>query len=150
MPAPTDPMRIDKWLWAVRVFRSRGDATNACRLGRVTIAGQAVKPSREVRVGDVVEVQRQYLRSKLQVVALLEHRVGAKLVPLYARDLTPEADVAAARERSLQDRLSRPVAPLFRPSKQERRLLQKFLEQQQSPPPPQQEDADGDDDEDDQ
>ena len=73
-----DSVRIDKFLWAIRVFKTRSDATEACKGNKVTIAGAAVKPSREVKEGDVISVRKGAVQYSYRTVALLEKRVGAK------------------------------------------------------------------------
>ena len=87
-----DDIRIDKWLWAVRLFKTRSIATDACRAGRVKMNGVAVKASHEVMVGEVYEMVIEQLHRKVQVKALLGNRVGAKLVENYMTDLTPQEE----------------------------------------------------------
>lgn len=84
-----DEVRIDKWLWAVRIYKTRALATEACKNGRVKMEGQPVKPSRIPKIGDVIEVHLNPLNKTIRVKALLHNRVGAKLVPDYLDDLTP-------------------------------------------------------------
>lgn len=87
-----EEVRIDKWLWAVRIYKTRSLATEACRNGRVKIGGQPVKASRVPKIGDVVEVHLNPLNKTLRVKGLLHNRVSAKLVPEYLDDLTPAAE----------------------------------------------------------
>jgi len=82
-------VRIDKWLWAVRLFKTRSQATDACRGGKVKMDGHNVKPSREVIVGDEIEVQLGAIKKKVKVLQAVKNRVAAKLVPDLAEDLTP-------------------------------------------------------------
>ena len=84
-----DTIRIDKWLWAVRLFKTRTQASDACRGGKVKIDGQNVKPSRDIKVSEEIEVQMGIVRKKVAVKAILKNRVGAKLVENYMEDLTP-------------------------------------------------------------
>ena len=84
-----NPVRIDKWLWAVRLFKTRSQATDACRGGKVKMDGHNVKPSREVIVGDEIEVQLGAIKKKVKVLQAVKNRVAAKLVPDLAEDLTP-------------------------------------------------------------
>ena len=84
-----DTIRIDKWLWAVRLFKTRTQASDACRGGKVKMDGQNVKPSRDIKVGEEIEVQMGIVRKKVVVKAILKNRVGAKLVENYMEDLTP-------------------------------------------------------------
>jgi len=84
-----ETIRIDKWLWAVRLFKTRTQASDACRGGKVKIAGQNVKPSREIRIGEEIDIQLGIVRKKVNVKAILKNRVAAKLVHDYLEDLTP-------------------------------------------------------------
>jgi ribosome-associated heat shock protein Hsp15 len=82
-------LRIDKWLWAVRVFKTRSLASDACRGGKVKIKEQAVKPSRTLAINDIVSVSLPPITRTLKVLALLQTRVSAKLVSSSMEDLTP-------------------------------------------------------------
>src|SRR5437879_1222226 len=99
---PPASVRIDKWLWAVRIFKTRSLATEACRLGRVTIGGQPVKPSRNVRINDLILTRTGDITRTLKVLALLEQRVGASVAKEYAEDLTPASEYEKPREKILQ------------------------------------------------
>ena len=81
-------VRIDKWLWATRVYKTRTIATTACKLGRVTIGGMPVKPSHGVKVGDRIDVRKPPVTYTFEVIGLLNNRVGAKLVPQYLNNVT--------------------------------------------------------------
>ena len=85
-------IRIDKWLWAVRIFKTRSLASDACRSGKVKILDHAVKPSREIRTGEVVSVSLAPITKTVKVIAPIGNRVSAKLVPGFMEDLTPEAE----------------------------------------------------------
>ena len=118
----TDRVRIDKWLWAARVYKSRSLATAACNAGHVKLGGHSVKPSREVRAGEVISALAGRVHRTIKVVALLENRVGAKVLADYLEDQTPEEEYARARQESLN------AAPQFprglgRPTKKQRRQL---------------------------
>ena len=120
-------IRIDRWLWAVRVFRTRSAAIEGCRAGHVKIGGERVKPAREVRIGEVISVRVGAVTRTLRVVSLLDRRVGAKHVSEYLEDLTPPEErpktrVAEAGPRPVRDR------GLGRPTKRDRRLLDRFLD----------------------
>lgn len=86
-------VRIDKWLWAVRLFKTRSIASEACKKGVVRIEGNTIKPSRLVNIGDVVVVTREPVKYQYRVVELLQKRVGAKLVANYLKDITPPEDL---------------------------------------------------------
>ena len=115
--------RIDKFLWAIRAFKTRTDATDACKGGKVKIAGVNAKPSKEVKAGDVLQVKKGAVTYTYKVLQPLERRVGAKLVPEYALNLTPEAEL---------EKLRAPVETFFvtrdrgagRPTKKERREIE--------------------------
>ena len=121
----SERVRIDKWLWAVRLYRSRSLATEACHAGHVKIAGQTVKASREVRVGETITAQTGGLTRTVRVLALLDRRIGAKVVAEFTEDLTPAEERARARE----ERAKTPHFPkgFGRPTKKQRRLLDGWL-----------------------
>ena len=90
-------VRIDKWLWAVRLYKTRSLASEACRLGKVVCNGTKVKPSHEVKENDVYQVNIDQLHRKVRVVQLLSNRVGAKDVAKYMEDLTPQEEYERIR-----------------------------------------------------
>ena len=85
-----EPIRIDKYLWAVRLYKTRSLATDACRCGHVRMNGQPLKPSHEIKVGEVYELSIEQLHKVVEVKQLLGNRVGAKLVENYLIDRTPQ------------------------------------------------------------
>lgn len=115
--------RIDKYLWAIRVFKTRSDATDACKGGKVRLNGNDVKPSRTVACGDIINVRKGAVLYSYKVVATIEKRVGAKLVPEYAENITPQDEL---------DKLRHPVETFFlkrdpgtgRPTKRDRRQME--------------------------
>ena len=86
-------IRIDKWLWAVRLFKTRSQAAEACKKGKVYLNDAETKPSRIIKIGDIVEVKRVPVLFRYEVKELLKSRVGAKLVDNYLKDITPEQEV---------------------------------------------------------
>jgi ribosome-associated heat shock protein Hsp15 len=118
-------VRIDKWLWAVRVFKTRSLATDACRNGRVTINGQPVKPSREARVAETIVVQKDEMTRTFKVLGLLEQRVGAKVAKEFVEDLTPPSEFQKKREPNFLPPVYRPKGA-GRPTKKDRRALDSF------------------------
>ena len=120
MNLPTE-VRLDKWLWCVRLFKSRSLATAACVAGHVRIAGNAAKPSRSVRVGEIVTLPTGNLNRTVKVVRLLEQRVGAKLVSNYMEDLTPASEYLKPRDPAI---VREPGAG--RPTKKERRQMEQL------------------------
>ena len=118
-------MRIDKWLWAVRLFKTRGLATTACRDGRVRVGGQPAKAGREVRVNDLIVAKMADLTRTVRVLALLEQRVGAAVVKEFAEDLTPASEYEKRRDPMLQPLFRRPKGA-GRPTKKDRRTMDKL------------------------
>lgn len=122
-----DDIRIDKWLWAVRVFKTRNQASEACRAGKVLIHDNAVKPSRDVHPGDVIMIKFHGFSRTLKVVEMLNNRVSAKLVPIYAEELTLPEEFEKAKQIHLFN-LEQRARGLGRPTKKERRDIEKFFE----------------------
>jgi ribosome-associated heat shock protein Hsp15 len=118
---------MDKWLWAVRVFKTRSLAADACRQGRVTVGGLAVKASREVKINDVVVVNKDELTRTFKVLQLLQNRVGAPAAKEYAEDQTPASELQKAHAPRFQPLFLRPKGA-GRPTKKERRALNDILE----------------------
>jgi ribosome-associated heat shock protein Hsp15 len=123
-----DEVRIDKWLWAARVFKTRSLAASACHQGKVIIGGSGVKASRSVKVGDVIVVKKDDLTRTFKVLQNLQTRVGASVVKQYVEDQTPEAELQKARERRALPVFYRPKGS-GRPTKKERRVISDILEQ---------------------
>ncbi|MDQ8186264.1 RNA-binding S4 domain-containing protein [Pelagicoccus sp. SDUM812002] len=121
-----EKVRIDRWLWAVRVFKTRGQAADACKGGKVEIGGENVKPSRPVRVGETIEVTKDEILREYKVVKLLLKRVGAKVVPQYMEDLTPPERLEVRRETLAQVVLKR-EAGSGRPTKRDRRDMERLF-----------------------
>lgn len=119
--------RIDKYLWAIRVFKTRSEATDACKGGRVKVNGESAKPSKTVKPGDVVTVRKNVVTYTYRVLQPAEKRMGAGLVPDYAEDLTPRSEL---------DKLKAPVETFFvrrdrgsgRPTKKDRRELDELMD----------------------
>ena len=86
------PVRIDKFLWAVRICKTRGQAITVCRMGRVLIDGNNVKPSRIIAGNELMTLKKPPVTYTFRILSPLEHRVSAKLVPSYLADLTPESE----------------------------------------------------------
>jgi len=120
-----ESIRIDKWLWAVRLFKTRTQAADACKGGRVRIAGQKAKASREIHEGEEIEVQLSALKKKVKVKQLLKNRVSAKLVNDYLEDLTP-AEEYEKLDMMRQLNYERRDRGAGRPTKKERRIITKL------------------------
>ena len=120
-----EEVRIDKWLWAARLFKTRAIATDAIKGGKVKINDVAVKPSREVKEGDVIQVQIEQLHKVVQVKTVIKNRVSAKQVPEVYADLTPKEEYERiefmyAYKSEYRDRGA------GRPTKKERRMIEKM------------------------
>jgi len=122
-----DSVRADKWLWAVRVFKTRSEAADACKRGRIKVNGIESKPSREIKLGDLVEVKKLPVVYTYKVLQLLSNRQPAKNVPLYAENLTSQEEL---------DKLDVKHSTIFvtrergagRPTKKERRVIDKLMD----------------------
>ena len=115
--------RLDQWLWAVRIFKTRSLAAEACRAGRVTVAGLQAKPARTVRIADPIQVREGEFARGFKVIALPQSRVGAKLVPQYCEEVTPPAEIEKLRLSRQMNSLGRERG-LGRPTKRERRRIE--------------------------
>lgn len=121
-------VRIDKWLWAVRVFKTRTVATDACKKGRVSIGDALAKPSRMVKAGDVVKVRKPPVTYSFRVLSLTENRLGAKLVPEYMENITPKSELDLLEVVKISGFIDRRKG-LGRPTKREGRELSRFTEE---------------------
>lgn len=117
--------RIDKWLWATRIFKTRTIATDACKKGRVEVGGVTVKPSRTIKTGDIINVRKPPITYTFEVIGLTENRVGAKLVPEYLKNLTPQSQYELLEMSRINGFIDRQKG-LGRPTKKEGRDLLEF------------------------
>jgi ribosome-associated heat shock protein Hsp15 len=118
-------VRIDKWLWCVRVFKTRNQATEECRAGKVKINGQETKASHIVKIGEVIEVQIEQLKRILLVKDILDRRVSAKIAVDYVEDQTPAEEIERlrlARKTNFEKR----DRGTGRPTKRDRREIEGF------------------------
>lgn len=115
-------VRIDKWLWSVRIFKTRSMATDACNAGKVKLNGTNVKPSKNIKEGEVFVVHIGQLEKTIQVVDAPKNRVGAQLVPQYCTDLTPPEEYE--RVKMLNMRFERRDRGEGRPTKRDRRQIE--------------------------
>ena len=120
--------RVDKWLWAVRIFKTRSIATDACKKGRVTVGGTVVKPSRMIHVGDVVSVRKPPIEYSFRVIQLLGSRVGAKRVEEFMQNVTPREQYELLELQRVSGFVDR-AKGLGRPTKKDRRDLDQFAEE---------------------
>lgn len=127
MKQDKEEVRIDKWLWSVRLFKTRTLAIEACKKGRVMIKGIPIKPSRMVKRDEVIQIRKSPITYSFQVVDLIERRVGAKLVPNYMKDVTPESEYQILEMSKLSGFVDR-ARGTGRPTKKERRELDEFTD----------------------
>lgn len=121
-PDRMDDTRLDKWLWTVRVFKTRAEATAQCRNGRVQVNGLDAKPGRDVHVGETVTARVGLVTRTLKVLGFPRSRVGAKQLPEFFQDLTPPAEYDRAKQAGLEHMLARERGR-GRPTKKDRRDL---------------------------
>ena len=122
-----DEVRIDKWMWATRIFKTRTIAADACKKNRVMIGGVNMKPSRMVKVGDVIQVRKPPITYSFEVLALTDRRMGAKLVPNYLKNVTTPDQYQILEMNKISGFVNR-AKGLGRPTKKDRRELEQFTE----------------------
>ncbi|NDV69514.1 RNA-binding S4 domain-containing protein [Dysgonomonas sp. 25] len=120
-------VRIDKWLWAVRLFKTRTIAIEACKKGRITIKGVTIKPSRMIKVGEVIEIRKPPITYSFEVLDLTERRMGAKLVPGFIKDVTPASELQILEMTKISGFVDR-ARGTGRPTKKDRRELDEFFD----------------------
>lgn len=120
------PGRLDRWLWAVRAFKTRGDAAEACRAGHVEINGATVKPARHVRPAETIQVRQGLVNRTLVVRGVPRSRVGAPLVASYCEEQTPASEWEKAKVHRVQQVLAREPGS-GRPTKRDRRELERLF-----------------------
>lgn len=123
-----DSVRIDKYLWAIRVYKTRSEATDACNGNKVKLNGVNAKPSKAVKIGDTLEVHKGPASFTYKVLQLSENRMGAPMVPDYADNLTPESELNKlhAPKETIVLKRDRGTG---RPTKKERRELDALIDQ---------------------
>ena len=119
--------RIDKWLWAARIFKTRSLATDACKNGRVTFNGSTIKPSRMIKEGDTIHVKKSPITYSFKVLKAIEQRVGAKLIPEIYENVTDPKQYELLEMSRISGFVDR-ARGTGRPTKKERRALDAFVE----------------------
>lgn len=119
-------MRVDKYLWCIRYYKTRSIATEACKKGHVKIGGDGVKPSRSIFVGDQLIVRKNQINYTLTVLDIPQNRVGAKLVDLYRKDTTPAEELERMNMIKFSKNYYRSKG-VGRPTKKDRRDLEEYL-----------------------
>lgn len=120
-------VRVDKWLWAVRLFKTRSLAAEACRKGKILANGQVVKPSHAIKVGEVIGVKHNPVLFSFEILAVADQRMSAKLVPQYLKNVTTVDQWELFELEKLNARLNRERGS-GRPTKKERRDLDDFFD----------------------
>ncbi len=120
-------IRIDKWLWAVRIFKTRSIAAEACKKGKILVQNVQVKPSRTVKVGDIIQVKKNPVLFSFKVLALPNNRMNAKLVPEFMENVTTpdQLELLELGRIAAQNARARGTG---RPTKKERREIEDFFE----------------------
>lgn len=121
-----DEIRIDKWLFAVRLFKTRGQATEACRRGKIKLNESQAKAAKSIKLGDIINIRQSPMIRSLEVIGLTERRIGAKLVENFAKDITPKEEWDKFY-KSKSNRTESQNKSQGRPSKKERRLIDQFM-----------------------
>lgn len=124
----SDQARIDKWLWAVRIYKTRSIAAEACKKGHISIGDRTAKPAHNVRVGDIVNVKKAPVTYSFKVLQCAEHRVGAKFVPELMENVTPQEQYEILEMSRMSGFVGR-TRGTGRPTKKERRDLDMFVEE---------------------
>ena len=119
-------VRIDKWLWAVRLFKTRSLAADECKKGKVVINGISVKPSREIKEGETIQLKRPPITRSYKILALTENRMSAKVVPDYMVETTPASELEIVEMQKNMGFFNRERGS-GRPTKKERRDLDDFF-----------------------
>lgn len=123
-----DEGRIDKWLWAMRIFKTRSMATDACKKGRVMMGGNPVKPSKMIKTGDEIDVRKPPVTFRFKVLKIANNRLGAKLVPEYLENITPASQYEILEMAKISGFVDRRKG-LGRPTKRESRELSRFTQE---------------------
>jgi ribosome-associated heat shock protein Hsp15 len=122
-----DGMRIDKWLWAARLFKTRREAAEACQAGKVKLGGNSIKPGRTVKIGDELQITRKMYKQQVSITGLAERRVGPKIAVTLFNDLTPQEDIEQVKlAHQMDSSFYRDRRKAGRPTKRDRRALEKL------------------------
>ncbi len=120
-------VRIDKWLWAIRIFKTRSLATEACKKGHISIGDSTLKPSKMIQVGEIVKVRKPPITKSLKVLALTGKRMSAKLILGFVEDVTPVEELELLEMQKNMRWISRDRGT-GRPTKKDRRELDDFFD----------------------
>jgi len=120
-------VRIDKYLWAVRIYKTRTLAAEACNGGKVKLNNESIKPSKNVEAGDLISLHKDMVHRKFKVLKILEKRLGAALINEYLEDLTDPSEIE--KSKNIKQSAFYRQKGLGRPTKRERRLIDKLKNQ---------------------
>ncbi len=123
-------MRADKYLWCIRYFKTRNQATQACKKGLIKIEGSIIKPSRDVYIGDEISIRKNQINYKIKVKDIPPNRVGAKLVDIYRTDLTPKSEFETQELLKYSKDYYRKKGT-GRPTKKDRRSLDNYKDEEE-------------------
>lgn len=123
--------RIDKWLWAVRIFKTRSIASEYCKKGRVLIKETSIKPAKEIRIGDIITVRKPPVNYQFRVKGIPKNRIGAKLTPDYIENITPQDELQKLDPNFIAFYGNRDRGA-GRPTKKERRSIDNALDSSQN------------------
>jgi len=126
MKEQPEKIRIDKWLWAMRLFKTRSTASETCEKGKVRMCGLPVKASRNIKAGDIISIRKGAFTLQFQVLQLTENRQPAKFVAEYCKDLTPADELERIKIHAVEIRAFRKGGE-GRPTKRDRRELDEFI-----------------------
>jgi len=122
-----DRVRIDKWLWAVRLYKTRNKATEACKKGRIIIGDLPVKPSREIQSGEIVKIKRPPITRSYKILSIAEKRMSASKISEFVEEVTPDEEIELLNMQKHMRVLSRKPGA-GRPTKKERRDMDSFFD----------------------
>lgn len=122
-----EEVRIDKWMWATRIFKTRTIASEACKKGRIMMGGVSVKSSRTIKAGDIIQVRKPPVTYSFKVLALTDKRMGAKLVPQFLENVTTPDQYEILELNRISGFVNR-AKGTGRPTKKDRRELEQFVE----------------------
>jgi ribosome-associated heat shock protein Hsp15 len=123
-----EKLRLDKYLWSIRLFKTRAEATDACSKGKVKYNGDAAKASKSVSIGDEYEVKTELKRWRIKVTGLLDHRLQYALAINYYIDITPAEEIERLQFQSASFNTGKRQSKIGRPTKKQRRELDDFME----------------------
>jgi ribosome-associated heat shock protein Hsp15 len=123
-----EKLRLDKYLWAIRLFKTRSQAADACDKGKIKFNGDSAKASRHIAIGDEYEVKTEEKRWRIKVTALLDHRLQYSLAIQYYQDITPPEEVERLQYQAASFNTGKRQSKVGRPTKKDRRDIGGFME----------------------